>query len=51
MDSMVAGFRCIDGVREPMVVLLHGSKHDDYQQVANGLSWYALERCGHQLAD
>jgi hypothetical protein len=46
--KMLAGFRCFKGL-DPACALAVGPLHEDYETVANGLAWYALERAGMEL--
>lgn len=51
-SSLLAGFRCLKGLEaDPMTILAHGARHEEYTQVANALAWFALEETGRKLVD
>lgn len=49
-SQVLACFRCLSGVQDPMAALAN-PRHEDYDTVANALAWFALEETGRKLAD
>lgn len=49
-SEMLAGFKCLEGITDPMAILANPS-HDDHGTVANALAWFALEETGRKLLD
>lgn len=47
-SAMLAGFRCLKGIEDPMAALAN-PKSEDCDMVANALAWFALEECGRHI--
>lgn len=47
-DSMKS-WKCLEYINEPLLILLIGESHPDYDAVLNALAWFSLETCANSL--
>lgn len=47
-DSMQS-WKCLEHIKEPLLVLLVGKSHPDYDAVLNALACFSLETCANSL--